>query len=101
MGLWMMFFVSGAFADQRVVSLEEFGMPGVEDWIAVARYVGADDTSDAAPASIEIMEWEAHRARLRAAGRGSMDFRDWNTLAIWMRARFAELGITPVENSLT
>lgn len=95
--LWHLLF--GEAFDGEVVSLEEFGMPGVEDWIAVARFqppaAGVRLGAMEPPRAIEDLEWEAYCTRLRASGRGSVPFGEWAALAAGMRTRLAALGIGP------
>lgn len=100
--LWRAFFGSRCFRG-RAVSVPEFAMPGVEDWVAIVEYVPPTEAEAQPPAApppppaIMELEWEAQRMRARAAGPGSVDFRDWATFSMWMRGRLAELGITPDE----
>lgn len=97
--LWRSFFGPGCFRG-RVVSVPEFAMPDVEDWIAVVDYApGAPGPPGAGPPepppAVLELEWEARRMRARAAGPGGVDFGEWAAFSGWMRRRLAELGIRP------
>lgn len=118
--LWHLF-SSSDFAAARVISLEEFGMPGVEDWVAIAEYQprlspaapppgdGHGSCGSAAPMPpkvqlqapraprlVQELEWRAREVRESAAGgTHSVDFDDWATYSARMRDDLAQLGITP------
>jgi len=101
--LWHLFF-SGMFKNTHVTSLEEFGMPGVEDWMSIAVFPGDDqdrqlnvgsDLSMALMSDLEDLEWEANRIRARAAGPGGVSFDEWKAFSAWMRERMSALGIAP------
>lgn len=96
--LWHILF--GEAFEGEVVSLEEFGMPGVEDWITVARFrpgaTGVELSTVEPPRAIHDLEWEAYCTRLRASGAGSVPFEEWAALAAGMRKRLAALGIGPI-----
>lgn len=100
--LWHLFF-SGLIEDPRVVSVEEFGMAGVEDWIALARFPGGSlkeaDIAPAARSDIEDLEWEAHRIRQKASGPGGVSFEEWKAFSKRMRRCFHDLGISPERGS--
>jgi len=86
--------------DARVISVEEFGMPGVEDWIAVATYHPNREQSDAdlphdEPHSVWKLEFEAQQVRLRAANVGSMPFEEWAVFVAQMRDGLIGLGVFP------
>eukprot|EP00427_Karlodinium_veneficum_P045102 CAMPEP_0169252716 /NCGR_PEP_ID=MMETSP1016-20121227/38203_1 /TAXON_ID=342587 /ORGANISM="Karlodinium micrum, Strain CCMP2283" /LENGTH=409 /DNA_ID=CAMNT_0009333955 /DNA_START=56 /DNA_END=1282 /DNA_ORIENTATION=- len=89
--LWHLFF-SGAFRNSRVISLDEFGMPGVEDWIAVGTFMGEYhpgmiECSNDLECELEDLEWEANRIRAKAAGPGGVPFEDWKAFSAQMRYR--------------
>uniref|UniRef100_A0A7S4QSZ4 catechol O-methyltransferase n=1 Tax=Alexandrium monilatum TaxID=311494 RepID=A0A7S4QSZ4_9DINO len=100
--LWRAFFGAAGRFRARAVSVPEFAMPGVEDWMAVLEYgpEGAGSPAPSAPApepppAVLELEWEARRMRQRAAGPGGVDFDDWAAFSAWMRVRLGELGIRP------
>jgi len=103
--LWHLFF-GDLFRDAHVVSMEEFAMPGVEDWMAVATFAAPPSESsglveafsgksDSIRRELEDLEWLASRIRERAAGPGGVPFDEWAIFAEGMRARLLKLGIGP------
>lgn len=99
--LWHLFF-GGAFTAE-VFSVEEFGMPGVEDWVAVAQlrpWVQASAArrlaSAAPPSLVQELEWRAREVRGLAAERAAgLSFDDWAAFSARMRTDLAQLGIAP------
>eukprot|EP00933_Yihiella_yeosuensis_P038084 TRINITY_DN3204_c0_g1_i1.p1 TRINITY_DN3204_c0_g1~~TRINITY_DN3204_c0_g1_i1.p1 ORF type:complete len:679 (+),score=130.26 TRINITY_DN3204_c0_g1_i1:890-2926(+) len=100
--LWQMLKGDGSHLFQTdIVSLEEFGMAGVEDWMTVARYL-PDKTSDPGvageqktiPPEVFDLEWEANQVRRRAeSGSGSVPFEMWAAFSEGMKSSLKELGI--------
>mmetsp|Transcript_109610 Transcript_109610/g.353704 ORF Transcript_109610/g.353704 Transcript_109610/m.353704 type:complete len:730 (-) Transcript_109610:43-2232(-) len=94
--------VYGGSYETEIVSVEEFAMPGTEDWMSVSRYWPVTRDAQAAPPKppsvVRRLEWEADRMRMRAqdsvSGPG-VSFADWAAFSERMRASLAELGISP------
>merc|ERR1711908_137550 len=50
----------------QVVSVEEFAMPGVEDWMTVSTYKPGQTGAPSAPAQVLKLEWLAEQMRAKA-----------------------------------
>lgn len=81
--------------ETQVIPLEEYAMPGVEDWMTVSVHYPERPASPAAPQEVRRLEWEADQIRSRAEGRPGVGFADWADFVRRMRANLARIGITP------
>ncbi|CAE8685203.1 unnamed protein product [Polarella glacialis] len=94
----------------EIISLEEFAMAGVEDWMSVATYhpeaAGARSTSRSAeapeaskvPKEVLDLEWEAHLVRTMASSPGSVPFEAWAAFSERMKSGMKALGIEPARS---
>lgn len=89
--------ISSAHFDVLIISVPEFGMPGVEDWMVVATYrpENARVRVPDVPTEIHDFEWEAHLMRLRAQSAPGVDFVEWAAHAARMRKHFLKFNIGP------
>mmetsp|Transcript_84041 Transcript_84041/g.160542 ORF Transcript_84041/g.160542 Transcript_84041/m.160542 type:complete len:389 (+) Transcript_84041:758-1924(+) len=86
-------------------SMEEFAMPGTEDWMSVSRCLERrevdkekDRPAMPEPATLRRLEWEADRMRARAQAQSpdrGVSFAEWSAFATSMRERLAAHGIGP------
>jgi len=83
----------------KVVSVTEFAMSGVEDWMIISMYHPLRWKSEqhSPPEEARKLEWEAERMRSRAhqpdhGGRG-IDFLDWADFSTRMRAGFQRMNL--------
>lgn len=94
--LWHMLF-SGLY-DTQIVTVEEFSMPGVEDWMSVSiRRPGSEQLCLAPPLprEMQLLEWEADCIRSRAERSPGVNFEAWAKFATRMRDSLAAHGIYP------
>eukprot|EP00746_Dinoflagellata_sp_MGD_P090349 gnl/MRDRNA2_/MRDRNA2_35673_c0_seq1.p1 gnl/MRDRNA2_/MRDRNA2_35673_c0~~gnl/MRDRNA2_/MRDRNA2_35673_c0_seq1.p1 ORF type:complete len:275 (+),score=51.73 gnl/MRDRNA2_/MRDRNA2_35673_c0_seq1:634-1458(+) len=92
--LWHILF--GGRYDSRLVSLHEFGMVDVEDWVSVSKYIGEPlHAPPPMPSSLYKLDFEANHIRDRATtpGRG-VDFQEWALFAEKMKTQLRCLGIS-------
>mmetsp|Transcript_6268 Transcript_6268/g.23583 ORF Transcript_6268/g.23583 Transcript_6268/m.23583 type:complete len:484 (+) Transcript_6268:292-1743(+) len=98
--LWRV--IRGGHFETRVVSLEEYAMPGVEDWMSLSVRRGHPDDGDAGralpppPPELRRLEWEADRIRGRAErSPGGVGFAQWAAFVARMREALMKLGLGP------
>jgi len=93
--LWRM--VHGSHYDTQVVSVSEYAMPGVEDWMSLSirrpqwKRLAAPEN----PQELCRLEWEADQMRGQADRRPGIGFEAWARFSKRMRASMEELGIHP------
>ncbi|CAK0832436.1 unnamed protein product [Prorocentrum cordatum] len=86
---------SGCFHTQ-VVSVSEYAMPGVEDWMSLSVHLKQDERgAPPLPRSLRRMEWEADQIRSRAERFPGVSFEEWASFAARMREALAVFGIGP------
>lgn len=96
--LWRL--LRGGDYHARVVSMPEFAMPDVEDWMAVGELVSSGEAGESdfvqAPAVLFSLEREAESIRSRANRPGaiSVRFTEWATFGAAMKAGLQQVGIT-------
>lgn len=83
---------SGMYETQ-VVTVGEYAMPGVEDWMSVSVLVHRVSEVPEVPEELRQLEWEADRMRSRAEQRPGVDFAAWTEFSTQMRHALAKIGI--------
>jgi len=88
--------------ETRIVRVQEYAMPGVEDWMSVSIYRPPGNREKTAapeypllPYELRRLEWEADQIRAQAECRPGINFRQWGDFAARMKQGLAEVGIAP------
>jgi len=99
MFLWMVSQSDGSYSTE-VMSVPEFAMSGVEDWMTVSIYrpsSGRQAMSRAPPLEVRLLEWRAERMRARAHqpdhGGSGVGFAEWASFAAEMRQSLCAAGL--------
>jgi len=94
----------------RILSLQEFAMAGVEDWMTVTTYHRLSEAFASVappPEELRILDWMAEQVRGRAHspdfGGSGIDFAEWARLAAEMRSGMSKAGFVaePAEEALS
>jgi catechol O-methyltransferase len=76
-------------------SLQEFAMPGVEDWITVSRYHPGFARASSPPPHVWKLEWTAEQMRAKAHlpdhGGHGIDFAEWAAFSSELRRELCEV----------
>merc|ERR1712129_11945 len=91
----------GGRFETQVVSIAEFAMSDVEDWMTISTYHQGlpEEGPPNAPHEIQVLEWKAERMRAKAHqpdhGGRSISFEEWAEFAAEMRSGMLAAGLAP------
>mmetsp|Transcript_4162 Transcript_4162/g.9744 ORF Transcript_4162/g.9744 Transcript_4162/m.9744 type:complete len:373 (+) Transcript_4162:395-1513(+) len=94
----LFFPVAGRYATQ-ILPVEEFAMPGSEDWLSIS--IGCpgrpwqDGKIPTVPGELRRLEWEGDKIRWLAERQLGVNFQRWANFAAKMKKGLADVGITP------
>eukprot|EP00933_Yihiella_yeosuensis_P053345 TRINITY_DN5157_c0_g1_i1.p1 TRINITY_DN5157_c0_g1~~TRINITY_DN5157_c0_g1_i1.p1 ORF type:complete len:684 (+),score=109.72 TRINITY_DN5157_c0_g1_i1:1191-3242(+) len=95
--LWHL--LKSGWYETKIISVTEYAMPGVEDWMSISIYrkqAGKGEARSAIPPlpnSLRRLEWEADQMRARADRIPGVGFEAWKQFAAQMREALAQEGI--------